>query len=381
MNIAIDVRTINNKQSGVGFYVRYLVEALQRIDQKNSYFLITNDQTNLPSRKRTEKWRYLPTLVSHENHILGDFWEAFYLPFRLLWNQIDIFHGPAFLIPSITLHKSTVVTIHDLVAYSHPHTIPRRYKYYMRMLIKLAAMRANKIIVDSCSVKNELIDRLNIPEYKIQVVPLGVSPIYKVVEDPDLIRTVKERFGIKKDYLLQVGNIEPRKNLSRLFEAFSWLRKHTKNSYQLVNVGKKGWLYKDIFELIDKHKLHDDIIFTGYVSEEDLVLLYNGAELLVYPSLYEGFGLPILEAMSCGTPVITSKISSMPEVAGKAGLLIDPLDSDELAWAIYKLLTDTELKNRMRAAGLERAALFSWEKTAQQTLEVYEETYTHANRY
>jgi len=243
------------------------------------------------------------------------------------------------------------------------------------MLIRAATLRADKVLVDSYSVKNELMDRLKVPEEKIHVVPLGVSPGYRVVDNRNLIKSVKEKYGIKKDYILQVGNIEPRKNLPRLFNAFSLVKEKTNNSYQLVNVGKKGWLYKEIFEMLNKYGLQEDIIFTEYVPEEDLVLLYNGAELLAYPSLYEGFGLPILEAMSCGTPVITSNVSSMPEVAGKAALLIDPLNGEEIAWAIHKVLTDTELKNRLKNSGLERTAFFSWEKTARQTLEVYQEAY------
>lgn len=375
MNIAIDVRTINNKQSGVGFYVRFLVEALQKIDKKNSYFLITNNQREYPLGTVGEDCQLLYAWFSNENHILGDLWENFFLPLRLLCNRIDILHGPAFLIPSLYRYKGAVVTVHDLVAYSYPNTIPIKYKYYMKMLIKAATLRADRIIVDSYSVKNELMERLKVPEDKIRVVPLGVSPIYRVADDKNLINSVKERYGIKKDYILQVGNIEPRKNLPRLFNAFKLLKEKTNNSCQLVNVGKRGWLYKEIFELITRYGLQDDIIFTEYVSEEDLVLLYNGAELLVYPSLYEGFGLPILEAMSCATPVITSKVSSMPEVAGNASLLIDPLNSEEIAWAINKVLTDTDLKGRLKASGLKRATLFSWEKTAQQTLEVYQEVY------
>ena len=375
MNIAIDVRTINNKQSGVGFYVRYLVEALGKIDKKNSYFLITNNQEEEVLGEFAQNCRFLATWFSNENHVLGDLWENFFLPLRLFWNQIDIFHGPAFLIPSLYRHRASVVTVHDLVAYSYPHTIPIKYKYYMRMLIRAATLRADKVLVDSYSVKNELMDRLKVPEEKIHVVPLGVSPSYRVVNNRNLIKSVKEKYGIKKDYILQVGNIEPRKNLPRLFNAFSLVKEKTNNSYQLVNVGKKGWLYKEIFEMLNKYGLQEDIIFTEYVPEEDLVLLYNGAELLAYPSLYEGFGLPILEAMSCGTPVITSNVSSMPEVAGKAALLIDPLNGEEIAWAIHKVLTDTELKNRLKNSGLERTAFFSWEKTARQTLEVYQEAY------
>jgi glycosyltransferase involved in cell wall biosynthesis len=375
MNIAIDVRTINNKQSGVGFYARYLVEALGKIDKKNPYFLITNNQKEESSRNFVANYQLLPTWFSNENHVLGDLWENFFLPFRLIWNQIDIFHGPAFLIPFLYVHKAAVVTVHDLVAYSYPHTIPIKYKYYMKMLIRAATMRADKIIVDSYSVKNELMERLRVPEDKIRVVPLGVSSNYHMVNDRNRINSVREKYGIKRDYIMQVGNIEPRKNLPRLFEAFKLLKEKTNNSYQLVNVGKQGWLYKEIFEMINRYGLQEDIIFTKYVNEEDLVLLYNGAELFVYPSLYEGFGLPILEAMSCGTPVITSTVSSMPEVAGKAALLVDPLNSEEIAWTIYTVLTDTELKNRLRSSGLDRATHFSWEKTAQQTLEVYQEVY------
>jgi len=377
MKIAIDARTINRRQSGVGFYVSHLLKTLGKIDKKNSYYLIINEQQpkDFPSPS-PPSWQYLRTWFSHENHLLGDLWELLYLPLRLHYNGIDIFHGPAYLIPPVTTPRlSTIVTIHDLVAFSHPETIPLKYKYYMRLLLKIASQRATCIIVDSHSVKDELMERLKVPEYKIRVVPLGVSPVYRRIEDQDLIEEIKAKFGISERYILQVGNIEPRKNLLRLFKAFHIVKKDLAIPLQLVNVGKRGWLYEEIFGLIERYGLQKDIIFTGYVSEEELVLLYNGAEVLVYPSLYEGFGLPLLEAMRCGTPVITSKISSMPEVVADAAILVDPYNIEEMAEAIERLLTQPALREGLIEAGLARVGLFSWERTAEQTLRIYEELY------
>jgi glycosyltransferase involved in cell wall biosynthesis len=185
------------------------------------------------------------------------------------------------------------------------------------------------------------------------------------------VNRVRGKYDIKGEYLLYVGTLEPRKNVVRLLQAFHKLKREGHTDYKLVITGAKGWLYQNIFSLISKLELHHQVIFTGWVPEEELPILMSGAQVLVYPSLYEGFGLPPLQAMACGTPVITSNISSMPEVVGDAAILIDPYNIDEIATAIHQVLSDGDLRQRMSQMGIERAKLFSLEKEARQTIEIF----------
>lgn len=370
MKIAIDVRTISKPRSGVGHYVTNLIRELQAIDGENGYLLISNDgayEAEFAPRGNFENYR---TRISNENHLVGDLWENLWLPGMLRKRGVDVFHGPAFMIPLRLPAMRAVVTIHDIVAFVKPETVPLKYAMYMRLLINLVARKADRIIAPSQSTKMDLVNMLRIPEERIRVVHEAVSGRFHPAGEDSVRGEVKRRFGIRDRYMLFVGNLEPRKNLVRLLRAFEAARGRLGGAYQLVVCGKKGWLYKDILRAF--HEVNKgDIILTNYVSGDDLVKLYQGADMFVFPTLYEGFGLPVLEAMACGAPVINSNVSSLPEISEDASILIDPLDVESISEAMVRLAFSESLRADLREKGLLRAAEFSWTETARKTLDVY----------
>lgn len=372
MRIMIDARSVDTRQSGVGNYVTHLIKGLKEIDKKNHYILmVTAKQKGGISGTFSAFENYTVPFTS-ENHILGDAWEFWILPKLLRKNAIDIFHGPAFLAPPFQNGFKSVATIHDLVAFHHPKTIPAKYAIYMRFLIRMMIKKARGIITDTACIKEEIIDFFNIDPERIFSIPIAVSSQFRPIRDQELIDRIKKQYGIQKRYFLYVGNIEPRKNLSNLFLACNSIREKLSRDFQLVVTGKKGWLYREIFETLAGTAFRDNIVFTQYVNRTDIPVLYSGADFFVFPSLYEGFGLPILEAMSCGTPVITSSVSSMPEVAGDAALYVNPLKISDIAEKILALAFDESLRQELREKGFKQADKFTWERSARLTQRVYE---------
>ena len=370
MHIAIDVRTVETQHSGVGYYVTHLLEALHRLDRRNRY-------TYVCTRKQIEEGvmgrnavPLLPTRFSHESHPLGDLWEHFFLPSQLRRSGVDLFHGPAFVIPFWKRGYRTVATIHDLVVFRHPETVPRRYSYYMQSVIRMAVRYADALITVSQCTARDLYEFLNVPRRKVHVIYSAASPRFRPVGE-ERIRQVRQRYGLDRPFILHVGNLEPKKNLPRLLEGFVGVRRRFGDRYQLVVAGKRGWLEGPIFHAVHRLGLESAVRFLGYVPAEDLPALYSAAALFVFPSLYEGFGLPVLEAMGCGTPTVTSWAASLPEVAGDAAVLVDPHDAEDIGRAMVRVLESPALQEELREKGLQRQARFSWEETARKTLEVY----------
>jgi glycosyltransferase involved in cell wall biosynthesis len=371
MRIAVDIRTITPTRSGVGNYVMNLLEGIRWVSPHQELFLVGQEQ-NLEALG----WELPPgqrhlTRLSHESHPLGDLWEHFWLPRILNRNQVDMFHGPATLIPLTQGRYGSVVTVHDLVAFVCPDTVPYKYAVYMRWLLRRVAERADRIICVSENTKQDLVRVLGVDPGRISVVYLAAPAAFQPFKDTARLEWVRRRYGLTGPYIYHVGNIEPRKNLVRLVKAYLLLRRRLSRRVRLVISGQKGWLTGLLFRELSGLELGDDVVFTGYVPRADLPLLMSAAEMFVFPSLYEGFGLPALEAMCCGTPVVTSNISSLPEIVGQSAVLVDPLDEEAIAGGMQRVLEDGELRRRLEREGLARARLFSWERTALQTLEVY----------
>jgi glycosyltransferase involved in cell wall biosynthesis len=371
MKIAIDIRTILPTRSGVGNYVLHLIENLLRVDSGSTYYFISRPENLTFFENLGKQGVPLFTIFSHENHPLGDLWEHFILPLRLKKFGVEIFHGPASLIPFRKENYRVVVTIHDLVAFLFPNTIPLKYGAYMRYLLRYAVRRADRIISVSAHTREDLIRILKVPPEKISVVHEAPTPLFRALDRQWAREQLQTRYGLKKKFIYHLGNIEPRKNLIVLLQAFGQVCRQINNEYVLVLSGQPGWLTGSLQRFLARYPFKERIIFTGYVPREDLPLFMNGAEMFVFPSLYEGFGLPVLEAMHCGTPVISSNRSSIPEIVGPAALLIDPEDPSALAEMIVYLIRHPDQREKMRALGLEQAARFTWEEAALKTLAVY----------
>ena len=287
---------------------------------------------------------------------------------------VDVFHGMDHVgIPLVGRSCRYVVTVHDVIPLILPETFTPRHRLVVRLALARVRRRADLVVVPSHAVKRDVVRRVGLPEDRVVVTHEGCEPRFRPVRSDAARRDVAARYGLPPRYVLAVGTLEPRKNLTTLLEAFARLRRdgEVDADLRLVLAGARGWLDEPIFATVRSLGLEDAVRFTGFVDDADLPAVYSGAALFVFPSLREGFGLPLLEAMACGVPVVTSNISSMPEVAGDAAMLVDPRDADGLAAAIARVLRDEALRDRLREAGIARSRQFSWEATARRTLDAY----------
>jgi len=286
--------------------------------------------------------------------------------------RIDVFHGlDQSGVPLLVKRGKYVVTLHDVIALALPWAFPLKRRLVLRVALSRIRRQADSVIVPSTAVREDVGRYLKLEAERIIVIPYGCEERFRPATDPVRFARTRTRYRLPDRYVLFVGTLEPRKNISTLVRAFSLLRAEQTTDLRLVIAGGQGWGYKDLFETVDALALRDHIMFLGYVEEEDLPDLYRGALLFVYPSLCEGFGLPILEAMACGTPVVTSDTSSMPEVAGDAAVLAEPTNPEALASAMALVLGDDGLREELRRKGIARASGFSWDAAARKTLEVY----------
>lgn len=368
MNIAIDGRSLHRERSGIGRYTCQLTRALLKENSGHNIFLygrLFNLISKIPSENELDQYQChkIPFPFRKVDRIIS----------RLLVQMkrnlhIDVVLWTNFLGAFSSRYKS-IITIHDMAHHYYPeYVIPGNNRILPRYL-KKHAHKADLIFCVSENTKKDVIDILEVPEEKVWVTYNGVGDEFKVVDNKDLLRDVRHKYKIPERFILFVGTVEPRKNISRLVETYHILNSRYRIEEPLVIAGGKGWKNEALYQAIKRLKLEDRIIFTGYLQDADLPLLYNAATLFVYPSLYEGFGLPVVEAMACGTPVVTSNVSSLPEVAGEAALLVNPVDTEALASAVHRLLTDEDLCCKFRELGLQRAKRFTWESCARKTLE------------
>ncbi len=276
---------------------------------------------------------------------------------------------PSHVVPIIHPRR-TVVTIHDLGYLYYPQAHTRGSRFYLHISTLFSVRAARRVIAISEATKRDLVDKYKVPGQKIKVIYHGRDPLFQPVTDQAKIREVVTRYSISQPYCIHVGTLQPRKNLGLLVEAWDVLRQNMESPPQLLLAGRRGWLYSSLLESIRARGLGDLIKLADYVEREDLPALYSGAVAMTFPSLYEGFGLPPLEAMSCGTPVLASNTSSLPEVIGDAGILLDPQDPVAWADALRRVIADPQLRVEMSRKGLERAAQFTWERCARETLAV-----------
>lgn len=379
MRIGINARYTQNTFTGIETALLKLLLNLKKIDKENEYFLFFGSHKPVPGFARDLDFRYDISKMPTENQLLKILWSHFYLPYAIEKNKVDIFHEPTFVTP-VFKKCPTVVTIYDTAFLQLPSSYPKRNILYFKALLHRTIKQADAVISISENTKKDIINNFKVSPEKIHVIHLGSDDSYYILEDMDRIESVKRFYNINSDFILNVSLISPRKNITGLIKAFKLLKDSKKVGLKLVIVGRKGWLYEEVFREARSSGIENDVIFTGYIPKEHLLCLYNGARALIFPSFHEGFGLPILEAMACGCPVVASNISSMPEVCGDAALLVDPHNIEELADAIGSMLNDAGLRPSFIKKGLERVKRFSWEKTALQTLSVYNKTYALAKR-
>ena len=374
MRIGIDISRTIEESTGVGYYAKNLVHALAGVDSENDYILYGIFYDCFPKGWKRAEVPKTRNFTLHQKNMpswwVDKMWKNFGKYKEKLFGEIDVLHSTAFTMPLVSKLK-VVVTIHDLSIFIYPqHHTEANYQFVTRN-VHQAAREASFIIADSENTKREIRRFLHVPEEKIEVVYLAAGDIFYRKCSGGSLTQIKDKYKIKKRYFLSVGSMEPRKNLGRALVAFKALIEMKKADYQFVITGGRGWKNVAFYNLIRKLDIDEHLIFTGYVPEEDLPALYQGADAFVYSSLYEGFGLPVLEAMVSGIPVITSNTSSLPEVAGDAAILVNPTEVFEIYEAMEALATKPQLREKLRVKGKEQSTKFSWEKTALKTLEIY----------
>ncbi len=399
MRIGIDCRTILNpgygENAGVGHYTYFLVSTLLKIDKKNQYILFFD---NLLSKNAAESMiegssnaviRFFP--FHRYKHYLPFAFSHILVSAALEKEKLDVFHSPAYTLP-LNYKGKSIVTVHDLAIYKHPAWFPSKFligqNFSTKTLVPKSLKKAGKIIAVSEHTKKDLKEIFKINDNKIKVIYEGVEfrdipskdEAVCGVEKKVCFEDIKSKYGLKDDYVLFLGTIESRKNITALVKAFCGLSLRNKElgeKYQLVLAGARGWKNEKIFSEIKackkKPELQDVVKYIGYVPGSEKFSLIKYSTCFVFPSFYEGFGLPVLEAMSLGVPTITSDVSSLPEIAGKAAVLIDPTDTKEIARALEKVLLDRSLQSELREKGVIQAEKFSWKKCAEETLALYEE--------
>jgi len=375
MRIAIDGIPLAEPKTGIGHYTFELARGLASLAPAHEFELVAHVNVEPAVESAFEGDDARPANLSAVHapvNALSKRWWTIGLPLYVQRRGVALFHGTNYKIP-LWNRCRTIVTIHDLSLLLHSHTHEEELVRRARLRLPATARMASKIITDSESVKREICEHLNVKPEKIAVVPLAPRRAFRPVNAPEVVASARRRLGVEDDFILFVGTVEPRKNLLTLVRAFEELTRRRDFHAQLVIAGQKGWLTEELFALIEQSGLGRRILFTGYISDEDLAALYSSCRVCVYPSLYEGFGLPPLEAMSCGAPVITSRIPVIMETVGEAARLVEPTDVRALADCLHELWGDEAERRRLSAEGIAHAARFTWERTARLTLDVYEE--------
>lgn len=377
MKLYIDAQPLLGQKTGIGRYTNNLIKSFSKSDI--SIELVANQLVNF---KRLNNIQIVDRALNLTNKIY---------PYKIIrrlmspnilykfpidvsvkkaYKHNSVFHATNFItLP--TKYAKQVVTIHDLAFMKFPDVVEKNIYEYMMKWVPYSINKAEQIIADSIHTKNDILQLFDVPEEKINVVYLAADKRFQK-QSVQQIQSVRKKYNLAQEYLLYIGTLEPKKNLVTLIDVYHTLKTGYSVQEKLVIVGAKGWKFNPIFEKVQQLQLENDIIFMGYIADEDLPAIYSGATVFTFPSLYEGFGIPLLEAMQCEVPVVAANTSCIPEVVGDAAILADPYDIEKWAESIYQIISDHSLKEELIAKGLEQASKFSWEKVAKETLAVYE---------
>jgi glycosyltransferase involved in cell wall biosynthesis len=366
VRIGIDARKLHD--FGIGTYIRNLVRQLARLDRQTEFVLLCRPE-DVPALSSLGG-NLRPVAETSNNYSII---EQIRIPLALKREGVTLFHAPHYVLPPLVPCRS-VVTIHDCIHLMFPQYLPNRLALgYARASIVAAARRATRVLTVSESSKRDILRFVDIKPEKIDVIYNAYDERFTVEPREEDVDRVRERYQLHDQFVLYAGNVKPHKNLERLIEAFHLVRRRGLDHLKLVLIGDEISRYASLRRAVHRHQLHKYVRFLGYLPEETLAVMYRLAGVFVFPSLYEGFGLPPLEAMASVTPVVTSNVSSLPEVAGDAAVLVDPYDPRAIADGIYQVLTDDRFRRDLRARGAARARQFSWEQSVQRVREIYME--------
>src|SRR5438874_4051899 len=382
MRIAIDYTAGVRQGAGIGSYVRNLVAAMLAQDSDTQYTLLTSGRPT-GERPFPKAANVVGRSILIPDRYLNILWYRWHVPLSatLFSGKIDIYHGPDFVLPPLSKKLRKVVTVHDLAFLEHPEYAVPSLAAYLDKVVPEAVAAAAVICTVSQEVSLTLIEHFQTPREKLVVIPNGVSPHFKRITDPVLLGATRHKYGLKHPLVLGVGTLEPRKNHIGLIKAFYQAQKKKKGPAMLALAGGKGWLYEETQRLVEELKLEKKVRFLGRVSDLEMVTLYSLADVFAFPSFVEGFGVPPLEAMACGAPVITSNTSSLPEAVGEAAVLVDPHKSGELSAALLRILGDKQLQEELRQKGYERVKHYTWPVSARRMLSVYQKLYEGATKF
>jgi glycosyltransferase involved in cell wall biosynthesis len=373
LKIGIDYTAALKQSGGIGRYARGLITTLAELDSKNHYTLLATTDAPLEGFKFFQS---LPNF-SHKIYPLPERWltigwHRFYLPIPVEWftGALDLFHSPNFILPPVHRAK-TLLTVHDLSFIRHPQGAVDSLRKWLNRVVPRSLARADHILADSQSTKNDLVEIFNIDPENITVVGAGVEERFQPITDPLKLEAVRRRYHLPPEkFILGLGTLEPRKNFTGLIEAYA--QSPVRETHHLVIGGGKGWLYDDIFTTAETSPVADRIHLIGFVADDDLPTLYSLADVFAFPSHYEGFGIPVIEAMACGTPVVCANNSCLPEVAGQSALQITATDTSALSEALYCMVVDSSLREQAIKEGFIQAQKFTWPAAAKRLLNVYQ---------
>ena len=373
MIIGIDYTAALKQGGGIGRYTRGLITTLAQLDQQTEYRLLVSSDAPIDSLNFFQKhpnfsYKYYP--LPERWMTIG--WHRLYLPIPVEWfaGQVDLFHSPNFILPPVRRAK-TLLTVHDLSFIRHPQGAVTSLRNWLNKVVPRSLARADHILADSESTKTDLFDIYNISPNRVTVVGAGVEERFHPVTEQAVLKKVTESYQLPEKFILGLGTLEPRKNFRGLIEAFS--ASAVSKTYHLIIAGGKGWLYDDIFAAAENSPVKEKVHLIGFVADADLPALYTLADIFAYPSFYEGFGIPVVEAMACGTPVVCANNSSLPEVAGQAAIQVTATDTNMLAEALYMLATNRDRHIQAVNNGLLQTQKFSWLTVANRLRSVYQQ--------
>jgi glycosyltransferase involved in cell wall biosynthesis len=379
MHIGINAQLLslgqNYRNGGVSRYIRYLLTELAKTPGEHIYTVYVNGPDVIEHLGvQHPQITYISAPWSESRPIERVLWEQGTLPSLLQKQQIDVLHSPVNVLPvRIPRRCATIVTLHDLAFLRYPEVLTRAKSIYHHLFTIRSLRRATKIITVSESTKQDAHDLVNIPLDRLHTVYPCIDQRFSNVSEVAKVQEFRQQHGLTDGYILYLGTLEPRKNIPTLINAYHKLRQDFGVREKLVLAGSKGWLYESIFARVHELGLEAEVIFPGYVTDSEQVEWYQAASAFAYPSLYEGFGMPIAEALACGIPVVTSNVSSLPEAGAQVALCVDPQSVEAVSQALYQALTDTELRERSRIQASSVAQKFSAHRMVQQTIEVYEQ--------